>query len=103
MLTKSCTGFVDQPSSLSPLSNLQYSPSSRFQSDPTSAARGGVSWHPDGGTLLAVPGNDNDVVLYERLSWTPTGYLSGGHTAPVNLVVFCPNGEGFSNSMSLGS
>ncbi|GMH33150.1 hypothetical protein BSKO_00984 [Bryopsis sp. KO-2023] len=55
----------------------------------------GVSWHPDGGTLLAVPGNDNDVVMLERLSWkegTTRSRLTGVHSQPVNLVAFSPNG-----------
>eukprot|EP00798_Chlamydomonas_sp_ICE-L_P012075 gene12075-15186_t len=60
--------------------------------DYSSTIQNGLSWHPDGGSLVAAPGLENDVVLYERLSWTPTGWLSEGHTAPVNTVAFCPNG-----------
>eukprot|EP00951_Prasinocladus_malaysianus_P010909 scaffold80439_cov47-Prasinocladus_malaysianus.AAC.3 len=37
----------------------------------------------------------NDVVLYERLSWTVTSYLSGGHDKPINCVSFSPNGAPF--------
>jgi hypothetical protein len=50
-------------------------------------------WHPDGGILLAVPGTEHDVVLYERMSWSPTGYLAGGHTEHVNCTAFSPNGR----------
>jgi len=32
-------------------------------------ARQALAWHPDGGALLAVAGQENDVVLLERLSW----------------------------------
>eukprot|EP00803_Ostreobium_quekettii_P000122 evm.model.scf_11.1 EVM.evm.TU.scf_11.1 scf_11:136-8515(+) len=52
----------------------------------------GISWHPDGGNLLAVPGQDNDVIYFERLSWNEAGSLRGVHTGPVNVAIFCPNG-----------
>lgn len=44
--------------------------------------------------MLAVPvGAEGEVVLYERLSWETTGYLSGEHTGgAVNVVAFSPNG-----------
>lgn len=51
-----------------------------------------MCWHPDGGTLLAVPGTDNDVLLLERLSWTPVTYLTGGHDDIVNVIAFSANG-----------
>ncbi|GIL74869.1 hypothetical protein Vretimale_2446 [Volvox reticuliferus] len=61
--------------------------------DYSSPRRHTPSWHPDGGTVLAVPvGAEGEVVLYERLSWEATGYLSGEHTAAVNVVAFSPNG-----------
>lgn len=60
--------------------------------DRSGLARNGVAWHPDGGQLLAAPGLENDVALYERLSWDTTGYLTGLHTAPVNVIAFSPNG-----------
>ncbi|GLC67606.1 hypothetical protein PLESTF_000580000 [Pleodorina starrii] len=61
--------------------------------DYSSPRRHTPSWHPDGGTVLAVPvGAEGEVVLYERLSWEATGYLSGEHKAAVNVVVFSPNG-----------
>lgn len=53
------------------------------------------SWHPDGGSVLALPvGAEGEVVLLERLSWEPTGYLSGEHSQAVNVVAFSPNGGG---------
>ncbi|GLI69517.1 hypothetical protein VaNZ11_014153 [Volvox africanus] len=61
--------------------------------DYSSPRRHTPSWHPDGGTVLAVPvGAEGEVVLYERLSWEATGYLSGEHTMAVNVVAFSPNG-----------
>lgn len=33
------------------------------------------------------------MVLYERMSWSPTGYLAGGHTEHVNCTAFSPNGR----------
>lgn len=60
--------------------------------DHQSAARCGIAWHPDG-TLLAVPGTEHDVVCYERDEWKPVSYLTGQHTARVNLVTYSPNGE----------
>ena len=62
------------------------------QVDGASCARSGIAWHPDGGSLLAVPGRDDDVVFYERLSWAVAFALGGGHAGPVNLVSFSPNG-----------
>jgi WD40 repeat protein len=32
------------------------------------------------------------VVLLERLNWHPCAYLSGGHTGPVRVIAFSPNG-----------
>ncbi|KAJ9533673.1 hypothetical protein QJQ45_026735, partial [Haematococcus lacustris] len=60
--------------------------------EPTSSRRCSVAWHPDGGSLLAAPGTDNDVVLFERLSWSPSAYLAGGHTKAVTAFAFSPNG-----------
>lgn len=62
--------------------------------DVASARRNGIAWHPDGGSLLAVPGLDNDVSLFERLSWNVAFSLKGPHSAAVNMVSFSPNGEG---------
>lgn len=61
--------------------------------DVTSARRSGIAWHPDGGSLLAVPGVDNDVSMFERLSWNVAFSLKGPHSAEINLVSFSPNGE----------
>ena len=41
------------------------------KADYMSTYRCDVAWHPDG-SILAVPGSENDVVLYERLSWEQT-------------------------------
>ncbi|PSC69197.1 WD repeat and HMG-box DNA-binding 1 isoform B [Micractinium conductrix] len=57
-----------------------------------SMSRSQLAWHPDGGSLLAAPGTDHDVVLYERMSWEPAFSLSGQHSADVSLVAFCKNG-----------
>lgn len=59
----------------------------------TSARRSGTAWHPDGGSLLAVPGTENDVSMFERLSWSVAFSLKGPHSAPINLVSFSPNGK----------
>ena len=67
------------------------SPSCTVQVDTASAARSLLAWHPDG-SLLAVPGCDNDVTVYERLSWEPTFSLAGQHSAPINAVCFSPDG-----------
>lgn len=64
-----------------------------LQVDVTSARRSGIAWHPDGGSLLAVPGVENDVSMFERLSWNVAFSLKGPHSAAVNLVSFSPNGE----------
>lgn len=50
-----------------------------------------LAWHPDG-SVLAAPGVDNDVVLYERLSWEITNHLSSVHTKPVTCISMSPNG-----------
>ncbi len=63
----------------------------RVQVDTASAARSAPAWNPDG-SLLAVPGRDNDVTLFERLSWEPVFSLAGQHSAPVNAVSFSPDG-----------
>eukprot|EP00198_Chlamydomonas_reinhardtii_P008883 XP_001698220.1 predicted protein [Chlamydomonas reinhardtii] len=61
--------------------------------DYSSPRRHAPSWHPDGGSVLAVPvGAEGDVALHERLSWEATGYLSGEHRKAVNIVAFSPNG-----------
>ncbi|KDD73079.1 hypothetical protein H632_c2559p0, partial [Helicosporidium sp. ATCC 50920] len=49
-------------------------------------------WHPDGGSLLAAPGPEGEVALYERLSWQPAGLLSGAHSGRVGAIRFSPNG-----------
>ena len=62
------------------------------QVDPGLYGRSGIAWHPDGGSLLAAPGLQNEVNLYERLSWSPAYSLQGPHTQPVNATAFAPNG-----------
>lgn len=49
--------------------------------DPESTRRCAVAWSPDGGTLLAVAGRDNDAVLLERLSWCVLFLQKGGAAA----------------------
>jgi hypothetical protein len=51
-----------------------------------------VAWQP-GGAMLAVPAVDNQVALLERVTWEPSYYLRGVHSAPVQLISFSPNGE----------
>ncbi|WIA17661.1 hypothetical protein OEZ85_014464 [Tetradesmus obliquus] len=61
----------------------------------SSESRQPLAWHPDGGTVLAVAGRENDVVLLERLSWQPLehgGYLAGGHASSITALAFSPNG-----------
>ena len=60
---------------------------------PDSSTRGPVAWHPDGASLLAAAGVDNDIVLYERLSWSTAYSLTDGHTAAVTVIAFSPNGK----------
>ena len=76
-----------------------------IQVDVTSARRSGTAWHPDGGSLLAVPGTENDISLLERLSWSVAFSLKGIHSAPVNLVSFSPNGKlgSFTSSEALSA
>lgn len=68
-----------------------------LQIDVTSARRNGIAWHPDGGSLLAVPGTENDITMIERLSWSAAFSLKGPHTALINLVSFSPNGQPYSS------
>ena len=42
--------------------------------------------------VVVVAGPDNDVILLERLSWTPVSYLAGGHEGNVGVIAFSPNG-----------
>ena len=60
--------------------------------DRSSAIRCGLAWHPDG-SLLAVAGTNNNVIIYERLSWEPLHQLDDAHTGLVNCLKFSPNGE----------
>ena len=64
-----------------------------LQIDYTGPGRNGAAWHPDGGSLLALPGKDKNVVLYERLSWKVACSLDDEHTEDVNTLAFSPNGE----------
>ena len=74
-----------------------------MQVDPSSLTHPQLAWHPDGGQVLAVPGSDNDVVLYERLNWEPTGEaLQGGHSATITAFAFCPNGAGSLRPVGIG-
>lgn len=50
------------------------------------------TWHPDGGSLLAVPGRGGEVVLYERLSWRQLSALQTGLSGEAALLAFSPNG-----------
>ena len=63
------------------------------QIDTAGPGRCGLAWHPDGGSLLAVAGAENDIVCLERLSWDEAFVLKGPHTAPVNVIMFSPNGK----------
>ena len=63
-----------------------------LQIDYMGPGRNGAAWHPDGGSLLALPGNDKNVVLYERLSWKVACSLDDEHTEDVNTLAFSPNG-----------
>jgi hypothetical protein len=49
-----------------------------------------VAWLLEG-SLLAAPGTDSNVVLYESLSWEVSQHLS--HTASVSVLAASPNGE----------
>eukprot|EP00891_Asterochloris_glomerata_P004478 jgi/Astpho2/4478/Aster-x1249 len=60
--------------------------------DYTGPSRNGAAWHPDGGTLLALPGKHKNVVLYERLSWKVACSLDDEHTEDINTLAFSPNG-----------
>ncbi|KAI3431740.1 hypothetical protein D9Q98_004782 [Chlorella vulgaris] len=60
--------------------------------DLASRCRNQVAWHPDGGSLLAAPGIENDIVLYERMSWAAAITLSGQHSGMVSLLAFSSNG-----------
>jgi chromosome transmission fidelity protein 4 len=62
--------------------------------NPSSSAACCLDWHPDGGTLLAAPGDDADVALIERLSWRTVAYLAHprAHGAAVTALSFSPNG-----------
>jgi WD40 repeat protein len=56
-------------------------------------ARNGASWHPDG-SVIAIPGPDNNVVVFDALSWdddVEAYRLDDGHTDIVNLVSFSDN------------
>ena len=64
-----------------------------LQIDYTGPSRNGAAWHPDGGTLLALPGKHKNVVLYERLSWKVACSLADEHTEDINTLAFSPNGE----------
>lgn len=56
-------------------------------------ARNGADWHPEG-IQLAVPGNDNNVLLYNSLSLEEEeeGSLDGAHEDIVNLVAYDRSG-----------
>jgi WD40 repeat protein len=64
-----------------------------LQLDLSSNSRSQAAWHPDGGSLLAAPGTDNDIVLYERMSWELAFSLTGQHSAAISLLAFSKNGE----------
>jgi chromosome transmission fidelity protein 4 len=49
-----------------------------------------MSWHPNG-TLLALPGKQ-DVQLMTRDTWVVDVLLKGGHSAPVSVTAWSPNG-----------
>lgn len=63
------------------------------QVDIASAVRSRPCWHPDG-SLLAAPGTDKNIVMYERLSWQldPSTELAGEHSGDVSIVAFSSNG-----------
>jgi hypothetical protein len=52
-----------------------------------------LSWHPDGGQTLMVPGSDGDVTVLERYSWTSLDSITVPNlSGEINLVVPSPNG-----------
>lgn len=55
-------------------------------------ARVGLAWHPEG-LDLALAGPSSDIVMYERHNWQESGHLDGGHSAPVAVLAFSPNGR----------
>ena len=64
-----------------------------LQIDVAGPGRCGLAWHPDGGSLLAAAGTENDIICLERLSWDEAFVLKGPHTAAVNVISFSPNGK----------
>ncbi|KAK2080895.1 hypothetical protein QBZ16_000749 [Prototheca wickerhamii] len=60
--------------------------------DVLGAALATPAWHPDGGSLLAVPGRDGEVSLFERLSWRLVEALPTGLGADLRALAYSPNG-----------
>lgn len=60
--------------------------------DPMAAERLLPAWHPDGGSILAVPASDGSINFYERLSWEAAGELTGQHSSAAHLLAFSKNG-----------
>lgn len=60
--------------------------------DPKAPVRVTPAWHPDGGSLLAVPSADGSITFYERLSWETAGELSGEHASEAHILAFSKNG-----------
>lgn len=51
-----------------------------------------VEWSPDG-EMLAVPGRQNDVIMYDRDTAEEKFSLRGDHTQPVCFLSWSPNGK----------
>lgn len=60
------------------------------------------AWHPDGGSMLAVPSTAGGIQLIERLSWEASDTLEG-HSDHVNLLTFSKNGLYLASASKDGS
>jgi chromosome transmission fidelity protein 4 len=74
------------------------------------ASRVTPAWHPDGGSLLAIPTPEGTIILLERLSWETVGELSHDddapsttHNAPIQILSFSKNGLYLASVASDGS
>lgn len=60
------------------------------------ASRVTPAWHPDGGSLLAIPTPEGTILLLERLSWETAGELADDAATttppPIQILSFSKNG-----------